>query len=67
MQTLSINGEVIEYAGPTNLLQLLTELGYQQERIAIAVNGEFVPRSQYGEQQTQDRDQIDIIRPVGGG
>ena len=34
---------------------------------AVAVNRQFVPRSQYGERALQDNDRIEVIRPVTGG
>ena len=34
---------------------------------AVAVNGEFVPRSGYAKRQLQPNDRIEVIRPVTGG
>ena len=34
---------------------------------AVAVNKQFVPRSQYAERALQDNDRIEVIRPVTGG
>jgi len=34
---------------------------------AVAVNRQFVPRSQYGDRVLQDDDRIEVIRPVTGG
>ena len=34
---------------------------------AVAVNREFVPRSQYAERVLQADDRIEVIRPVTGG
>lgn len=34
---------------------------------AIALNGEFVPRTQYVEVTLKEGDALDIVSPVGGG
>jgi sulfur carrier protein len=34
---------------------------------AVAVNREFVPRSQYPARLLRDNDRIEVIRPVTGG
>ena len=34
---------------------------------AVAVNKQFIPRSQYTERMLQDNDRIEVIRPVTGG
>ncbi len=50
-----------------SLQQALEHWQEDSGRFAIAVNGEFVPRSQYDTFQLNDRDQIDLVKPVGGG
>lgn len=34
---------------------------------AVAINKQFVPRSQYEQRALQDNDRIEVIRPVTGG
>lgn len=34
---------------------------------AVALNGEFVPRTQYADTILKDGDALDIVSPVGGG
>jgi len=34
---------------------------------AVAINRQFVPRSQYDGRTLQDNDRIEVIRPVTGG
>ena len=67
MLKLSVNGEVITLLGATNLLSLLELQHYQSQKIAVAINGEFVPRSQYAETAVNDGDEVDVIQAVGGG
>lgn len=49
------------------LAQLLVQQGYEAQKIAVAINGEFVPRSQYTATVINDGDKIDVIQAVGGG
>jgi sulfur carrier protein len=65
--TLSLNGEIIELPAVISLSQLLEQQGFESQKIAAAINGEFVPRSQYAETAINGGDAIDIIQAVGGG
>jgi sulfur carrier protein len=49
------------------LIQALQLWGYGDGKIAVAINGEFVSRSTYNERLLNAGDQIDIVKPVGGG
>ncbi|MFT6202073.1 MAG: sulfur carrier protein, partial [Candidatus Endobugula sp.] len=46
---------------------LLERQGFQGDKIALAINGSFVPRSQYAETNINDGDEVDVIQAVGGG
>lgn len=65
--TLSLNGESMQCAPIENVAQLLQQQGYESQKIAVAINGDFVPRSQYENTSVNNGDQIDIIQAVGGG
>lgn len=64
---LSVNNEPCELADSTLLSHALVLWGYGDSKIAVAINGEFVPRSTYSERLLQQGDLIDIVKPVGGG
>lgn len=64
--TLSLNGENRRVQAPV-LAEALEEWGYQAEDIAVAVNGEFVPRSRYTLQTLQTGDCVDVVGRVQGG
>ena len=66
MLKLSINGELKELACET-LEQAIEAAGFAGEKIAAAVNGEFVPKALYAATAISDGDQLDIVKPVGGG
>lgn len=67
MITLSINNEKKSIAATTSVEQLLAALNYEKHKVAVAVNGEFVPRSTYAQQQLNNGDQVDILTAVQGG
>lgn len=64
---LSVNNERKALASNTLLSDALQQWGYGDSKIAVAINGEFVPRSTYSERELLNGDQIDIVKPVGGG
>ncbi|MFT6220781.1 MAG: sulfur carrier protein [Candidatus Endobugula sp.] len=67
MLTISLNGEKVNLSEPLTINDLLAEKEYQNEKVALAINGSFVPRSQYGETIINDSDEVDVIQAVGGG
>lgn len=64
---LSVNNETQTLAAKTLLGDALQQWGYGDNKIAVAINGEFVPRSTYSERELLNGDQVDIVKPVGGG
>ncbi len=67
MIQVSVNNEIKSVAVATLLSDALQDWGYADSKIAVAINQEFVPRSTYAERALSNNDQIDIVRPVGGG
>ncbi len=64
---ISVNNEPHEISAETPLSSALASWGYGEGKIAVAINGEFVPRSTYSERRLAHGDLIDIVKPVGGG
>ncbi len=62
-----VNGETRCVCDALSVAQLLTEMSLPQQRLAVEVNMEIVPRSAYTTQQLQAGDRVEIIRAVGGG
>ena len=66
--TLMVNGEVVEVAEGATLHDLLPPGGREPRRgVAIARNGEVVPRSGWNEVRVEAGDRIEILHAVGGG
>ncbi|HHJ13062.1 MAG TPA: sulfur carrier protein ThiS [Gammaproteobacteria bacterium] len=64
---LVINGEPREVADGLTAAALLRELGLSNERLAMEVNREILPRSQFEDHRLSAGDRIEIVRAIGGG
>ncbi len=62
-----VNGEATELAQGCSVEQLLNQLGLGQERLAVEVNLEIVPRGSWSEHRLQDGDRVEVVRAIGGG
>lgn len=67
MITISINSEQKKIPRETLLSDAIIQWGFGETKIAVAINGEFVPRSTYTQRPLIDGDKIDIVKPIGGG
>ena len=47
--------------------QLITQLSYQNMRIALEVNHHIIPKSQYNTTSLKPNDKVEIVKAVGGG
>lgn len=63
---ICINGEKIEKA-EIMLTAYLEENGINPQRIAVELNGEILPKAQYGNTVLKDGDIVEIVNFVGGG
>lgn len=69
MTTISvrINDEITTLPCGLSISELLTQLDYQQQNFAVALNETFVPRSQHATTPIQADDSIEIVAPMQGG
>jgi glycine oxidase len=65
--SVTINGKPRQLDSEVPLPELLRSLDIDPRRVAVAINGEVVPKRQYGEATVHDADVIEIVRMVGGG
>ncbi len=64
---LFINGEEKSFSGTLNLAQLVDQLGMKGDRVAVELNREIVPRTQWSATELKDNDHLEIVHFVGGG
>ncbi len=65
--TLHINGEARDFSSPLTLSALIDHLGMKQDRVAIELNREIVPRDRWEATNLSDGDRLEIVHFVGGG
>ncbi len=63
---VKINGEEKNAVGKT-VAEHLTESGYDIKRVAVEINGDILPKSQYESTLLQEYDCVEIVSFVGGG
>ncbi len=62
-----VHGEAVELRDGSTVRDLLLSLGRSEEGIAVAVNLEIVPRTQFARQELRSEDRVDLVTAVGGG
>lgn len=67
MITLTVNGRERQLPVETGLLDYLKSLDIDVRLVAVAYNGEVVPRRRYDEVHLLGGDTLEIVRMVGGG
>jgi sulfur carrier protein len=64
---VQLNGQPHRLGTEQTLGQLIDSLELRRDGIAVAMNGDVVPRSSHDETRLQSGDRIEIIQAVGGG
>lgn len=64
---LIVNGAPRDIDGPLALEALLAQLRVDPRLVAVAINGEVVPRRDYGCLALAEGDRVEVVRMVGGG
>lgn len=65
---LQINGQPRTISlNSCNVATLVAQLGLSGKRLAIELNGEIVPRSQFMATHLHTGDKLEIVGAVGGG
>ena len=63
---ITVNGNRIEQ-NKLSLKEYLESTGLNPKRIAVEVNGEILPKSEYDSTVLKDGDKVEIVNFVGGG
>ena len=63
---LTINGQQQDSPSST-LAQLIEHLGMKQDRVAVELNRNIVPRDKWAATNLSEGDQLEIVHFVGGG
>ncbi|HKD82668.1 MAG TPA: sulfur carrier protein ThiS [Candidatus Angelobacter sp.] len=65
--TLHVNGEPRELPDGLTVAALVAELGMKPDRVAVELNLEIVPRSQWETTRLNAGDKLEVVHFVGGG
>lgn len=63
---VTVNGSDLDIAGK-NLSEYLATTNYDRTRIAVEINLEIVPKTQYDSTVLKDQDTVEVVSFVGGG
>lgn len=64
---IRVNGESRDVLDGMTAAELVADMNITGKRIAMEVNLDIVPRSQYTEYKFKAGDKIEIVHAVGGG
>jgi sulfur carrier protein len=64
---IRVNGEPRTLGAGACVADLIEALGLAGRKLAVAVNREVVPRSQYRARRLAEGDRVEILEAVGGG
>jgi sulfur carrier protein len=64
---LTVNGAPTEVDQEVTVAALIATLTDQRRRVAVAVNGEVVPRSSWDTTPLRDGDSVEVLAAVAGG
>jgi thiamine biosynthesis protein ThiS len=63
---LTINGQEQDFS-PITLAALVEQLGMKQDRVAVELNLNIVPREHWASTNLGEGDRLEIVHFVGGG
>jgi sulfur carrier protein len=62
-----LNGEPRSVAPGSTVLDLLSELGRHPRTVAVELNGDILPRDEYGARALHGGDRLEVVHFVQGG
>ncbi len=62
-----INGETQQIPDGITIADLIEEMQLGNRRLAIEINGEILPRSEYARRTLHTDDKLEIVHAIGGG
>ena len=62
-----VNGESRQIQEPCSVQQLLDEMGLLEQRLALEINEEIVPKSRHADHYFNAGDKVEIVNAIGGG
>ena len=67
MTTIILNGENKQIDNNTTITQLLQTLDLVNKRLAVEINQQLIPRSDFTSHTLNELDKVEIVQAIGGG
>lgn len=64
---ITVNGSATEVAAGTSVGDLVRQRVDDRRRVAVARNGEVVPRAEWDSTLLEESDAVEVLAPVAGG
>jgi sulfur carrier protein len=64
---ITVNGEPAELPVPATVAALVAGRAHGHSRVAVAVNGDVVPRSTWDSTSLAPGDDVEVLAPTAGG
>ncbi len=62
-----LNGATHQIENGSNIVELLEQLKLTGKRLAVEINTEIIPRSQFDSYTLSTGDRVEIVHAIGGG
>ena len=67
MITIVLNGSDKQIDSNTSIAQLLKDLDLGEKRLAVEINQQIIPRSDFASVTLNEQDSVEIVQAIGGG
>ncbi|MCG6937274.1 MAG: sulfur carrier protein ThiS [Gammaproteobacteria bacterium] len=67
MTTIILNGEKKQVDSNSSIEQLLKILNLENKRLAVEINQNIIPRSEFNSHILKESDKVEIVQAIGGG
>ncbi|MBE9560738.1 MAG: sulfur carrier protein ThiS [Proteobacteria bacterium] len=65
--TIVLNGNSKQIDSNSSITQLLETLDLSDKRLAVEINQQIVPRSEFDNFSLNEQDNVEIVQAIGGG
>ncbi len=64
---ITLNGQIQNIENKTTLLELLNSLNQATTGVAVAINAEVIPKSQWNKLELSENDKLEVLSIAQGG
>jgi sulfur carrier protein len=64
---IQLNGHEREFGSPLSLSKLVEQLGMKEDRVAVELNRNIIPREMWPQTELSEGDRLEVVHFVGGG